>query len=103
MAETQIIFLGTGTPNIFSNRMGPSIAIKYEEEILLFDAGIGLVRRAKEAKLVDAPGWGAVEDRGPMWEVATAICLLQAGVDIIRMRHPRAAATVRNFINQIWK
>jgi ribonuclease BN (tRNA processing enzyme) len=51
MAETQIIFLGTGTPNIFSNRMGPSIAIKYEEEILLFDAGIGLVRRAKEAKL----------------------------------------------------
>ncbi len=59
--------------------------------------------RAKEAKLVDAPEWGAVEDRGPMWEVATAICLLQAGVDIIRMRHQRAAATVRNFINQIWK
>lgn len=58
--------------------------------------------RAKEAKLVDAPGWGKVEDRGPMWEAITAICLLQAGVDIIRMRHPRAAAIVRNFINQIW-
>jgi acetyl-CoA decarbonylase/synthase complex subunit delta len=59
--------------------------------------------RAKEAKLVDAPGWGDVKDRGPMWEAVTAICLLQAGVDIIRMRHPRAVKTVQNFINQIWK
>ena len=59
--------------------------------------------RVKEAKLADAPGWGAVQERGPMWEAATAICLLQAGVDIIRMRHPRAVATVKNFINQIWQ
>ena len=58
--------------------------------------------RAKEAKLTDAPGWGDAADRGPMWETATAICLLQAGVDIIRMRHPRAVKTVKNFINQIW-
>ncbi|MHC4632176.1 MAG: acetyl-CoA decarbonylase/synthase complex subunit delta [Planctomycetota bacterium] len=42
-------------------------------------------------------------DRGPMWETATAICLLQAGVDIIRMRHPRAVATVKNFISQTWQ
>jgi acetyl-CoA decarbonylase/synthase complex subunit delta len=59
--------------------------------------------RAKEAKLADAPGWGAVQDRGPMWEVTTVICLLQAGSDIIRMRHPKAVAIVRDFINQIWK
>jgi len=59
--------------------------------------------RVKEAKLADAPGWGDVKDRGPMWEAATAICLLQAGADIIRMRHPRAVATVKNFINQIWQ
>jgi len=58
--------------------------------------------RAKEAKLADAPGWGDVSDRGPMWEAATAICLLQAGVDIIRMRHPRAVKTVKNFINQLY-
>jgi acetyl-CoA decarbonylase/synthase complex subunit delta len=58
--------------------------------------------RAKEAKLADAPGWGDVKDRGPMWEAATAICLLQAGVDIIRMRHPRAVAIVKDFIKQIW-
>lgn len=59
--------------------------------------------RAKEAKLAEAPGWGDVRDRGPMWEAATAICLLQAGVDIIRMRHPKAVATVKSFIDQIWQ
>ena len=60
--------------------------------------------RAKEAKLVDAPaGWGTVQDRGPMWEATTAICLLQAGANIIRMRHPRAVAAVKNFIQQIWQ
>ena len=59
--------------------------------------------RVKEAKLTDMPQWGNAEDRGPMWEAATAICLLQAGADIIRMRHPRAVAAVKNFINQIWK
>jgi len=59
--------------------------------------------RCKEAKQADAPGWGDPKDRGPMWEAATAICLLQAGVDIIRMRHPKAVVTVRNFIDQIWK
>jgi acetyl-CoA decarbonylase/synthase complex subunit delta len=59
--------------------------------------------RCKEAKLVEAPGWGDLAERGPMWEAATAICLLQAGVDIIRMRHPKAVATVRDFIDQVWK
>jgi len=59
--------------------------------------------RAKEAKLTDMPQWGNVEDRGPMWEATTAICLLQAGVDIIRMRHPRAVTVVKNFINEIWQ
>ncbi|UCF00020.1 MAG: acetyl-CoA decarbonylase/synthase complex subunit delta [Planctomycetota bacterium] len=58
--------------------------------------------RVKEAKLADAPGWGPVEDRGPMWEATTAICLLQAGADIIRMRHPKAVAVVKNFIDKLW-
>ncbi|MBN2137163.1 MAG: acetyl-CoA decarbonylase/synthase complex subunit delta [Sedimentisphaerales bacterium] len=59
--------------------------------------------RAKEAKAEDSPGWGAVTDRGPMWEAATATCLLQAGADIIRMRHPRAVAAVKKFIAEVWK
>ncbi|MHC4364016.1 MAG: CO dehydrogenase/acetyl-CoA synthase subunit delta [Planctomycetota bacterium] len=59
--------------------------------------------RVKEAKLQDVAGWGPAEDRGPMWEATTAICLLQAGADIIRMRHPKAVATVKNLVNQIWQ
>jgi len=59
--------------------------------------------RVKEAKLTETPGWGDAEDRGPMWEASTAVCLLQAGADIVRMRHPRAVTTVRKFINQIWR
>jgi len=58
--------------------------------------------RVKEAKLADVPGWGDVRDRGPMWEAVTAVCLLQAGADIIRMRHPKAVAVVKNFINMLW-
>jgi acetyl-CoA decarbonylase/synthase complex subunit delta len=38
-----------------------------------------------------------------MWEAATAVCLLQAGADIIRMRHPKAVEMVKEFINQIWQ
>ena len=57
--------------------------------------------RAKEAKAVDVPEWGPADRRGPMWETATAICLLQAGADIIRMRHPDAVKTVREFINEL--
>jgi acetyl-CoA decarbonylase/synthase, CODH/ACS complex subunit delta len=59
--------------------------------------------RCKEARLAEAPGWGDLKGRGPMWEAATAICLLQAGVDILRLRHPQAVATVREFIDGIWK
>ena len=59
--------------------------------------------RAKEAKVTDAPAWGDASDRGPMWEAVTAICLLQSGVDMIRMRHPRAVAIVKNFISQTWQ
>ncbi|MBM4036121.1 MAG: acetyl-CoA decarbonylase/synthase complex subunit delta [Planctomycetes bacterium] len=53
--------------------------------------------RAKEAKSSDAeaPEWGAQAQRGPMWETASAIALVQAGADIIRMRHPKAVAAVK--------
>jgi acetyl-CoA decarbonylase/synthase complex subunit delta len=57
--------------------------------------------RAKEAKAEDAeaPAWGPQADRGPAWEMVTAVTLLQAGADIIRMRHPKAIASVRRTID----
>lgn len=59
--------------------------------------------RAKEAKAEDAeaPDWGPQADRGPAWEIVTAVTLLQAGSDIIRMRHPKALAEVRRVIDDL--
>lgn len=60
--------------------------------------------RAKEAKApdADAPAWGDAAQRGPLWEAVTAIALIQSGVDIIRMRHPKAVAIVRAYIDGLW-
>src|SRR3990167_6427907 len=60
--------------------------------------------RAKEAKSGDseAPQWGSREERGPMWEPITAVSLLQSGVDIIRMQHPKAVAAVKKCIDRLY-
>lgn len=58
--------------------------------------------RTKESKADDVPQWGDASKRGPLWESATAISLLQTGVDILRMRHPKAVETVKNFINELY-
>jgi acetyl-CoA decarbonylase/synthase complex subunit delta len=56
--------------------------------------------RAKEAKALkeDFPGWGEEEVRGPLWEAMTAVLLLQAGGDIVNLRHPKALLKVREQI-----
>ena len=60
--------------------------------------------RTKEAKSEDSevPQWGTREERGPMWEAITAISLLQSGVDIIRMNHPKAVAAVKKCIDRLY-
>ncbi len=69
---------------------------------VLVDAG-NEAWRAKEAKAedADAPAWGPKKERGPAWEMLTAVTLLQAGADIIRMRHPKAIATTRRVIDDL--
>ena len=59
--------------------------------------------RAKEAKATDeeAPGWGSHKERAIAWEVLTATTLLQAGADIMVMRHPQAAKEVRAYIEEL--
>ncbi|MGC8861633.1 MAG: CO dehydrogenase/acetyl-CoA synthase subunit delta [Armatimonadota bacterium] len=59
--------------------------------------------RAKEAKATteEAPQWGDAEKRGPMWEAMTAITLLQAGADLLIMRHPDAVALVKKAIDEL--
>ncbi len=47
----KIVFLGTGTPILNLEREGPAIAIQTENNIYLFDAGRGVVRRLVQSKL----------------------------------------------------
>ena len=56
--------------------------------------------KTKEAKTPEAEAseWGPEEDRGIMWEIGTAVSLLQSGVDMCRVRHPRAAAVAKEYI-----
>ena len=59
--------------------------------------------RAKEAKAraAEFPQWGSESERGPLWEMVTATALLQAGADILVMRHPKAIEKVNNYIEKL--
>ncbi|MHA2207877.1 MAG: MBL fold metallo-hydrolase [Candidatus Thorarchaeota archaeon] len=48
---TQVVLLGTGTPNIDPSRSGPSVAITVDGFPYIVDFGPGVVRRAIEAGL----------------------------------------------------
>ncbi len=59
--------------------------------------------RAKESKATNAeqPDWGDEKTRGVFWEFTTASVLLQAGSDILVMRHPDAVKAIRNHIEKL--
>ena len=59
--------------------------------------------RAKEAKAAQAefPSWGPESERGIIWEAITATALIQAGADILAMRHPRAIEKVNKYIDNL--
>ncbi len=53
---------------------------------------------AREAWKKMDPEWGPREFRGPIWETATALTLLLAGVDLFMMMHPAAVKTLKDVI-----
>lgn len=58
--------------------------------------------RSKEPNAANedaGPGWGDQKDRGIMWEAMTAAALLQAGGDLVLMRHPEAVKMVKKQID----
>lgn len=61
------------------------------------------VWRTKEANapVSDFPAWGEQEPRGILWEATTATALLQAGMDVVVMRHPKAAALIKQNIEEL--
>jgi len=60
--------------------------------------------RAKEAKASasEFPSWGKESERGIIWEAITATALIQAGADILVMRHPEAIKEVNKYIENIY-
>lgn len=52
--------------------------------------------RAKEAK-------AEVPEQGIIWETITSAALIQAGADILVMRHPKAIEKINNYINTLIK
>jgi acetyl-CoA decarbonylase/synthase complex subunit delta len=59
--------------------------------------------KAKEAKTPsgEAPDWGDETIRGPLWEAMTAALLIQAGADLLIIRHPLAAQHLRRHIEAL--
>ena len=59
--------------------------------------------RTKEAKgsLQENPAWGDENTRGIYWEIGTASSLLQAGSDILVMRHPAAVKAIKKTISEL--
>lgn len=61
--------------------------------------------RTKEAKasITEFPDWGKELERGILWEAVTANAFLQAGADILLMRHPKAIEIVKKNIEELMK
>jgi CO dehydrogenase/acetyl-CoA synthase delta subunit len=61
--------------------------------------------RQKECRAEsDVPdAWGSLAERGVAWETTTAITLLEAGADILVLRHPATVATVREALDDLTK
>jgi len=59
--------------------------------------------KVKEASATgaDTHNWGDIKHRGPMWEIATAVSMLQAGADILVLRHPKSVSVVKEYIDSM--
>lgn len=69
---------------------------------MLGDVGM-YVWKVKETQASEEilPNWGSLEERGIAWEAATASALLIAGSELLIMRHPKAAAAIEKFIDEL--
>ena len=61
--------------------------------------------RAKEAKASasEFPEWGKEMERGILWEAVTASAFLQAGADILIMRHPKSIEIIKKHTEELLK
>jgi len=102
--------LGYGMEYVYSimerSRLAGLSGDQLLQQPILCDVGME-AWRAKEARaddlsrLSDADLAGSAQ-RGPLWEALTATCLLQAGGDLICMRHPKAIEITQKAIDRTW-
>lgn len=61
--------------------------------------------RQKESKATEGipEAWGDIKERSVIWETLTATTLLQAGADIVVLRHPRTVGQVKLAIEKLMK
>ena len=61
--------------------------------------------RQKEGRAEgDVPeAWGDLAERGVAWEITTATTLLEAGADILVLRHPASVSAVREALDDLTK
>ena len=59
--------------------------------------------RTKEAKVGEGvpDQWGDWAKRGTHWETLTAVSLIEAGADVVVLRHPDSLTRVREAINEL--
>ena len=59
--------------------------------------------RQKESKAVETTpeGWGDNERRALLWEEITAVAMLNAGADIVMLRHPSTMEMVKATIDKL--
>ena len=59
--------------------------------------------RQKESRVAEGvpAAWGTLALRGQAWEVTTALTVLEAGADIVVLRHPGSVAAVREALDDL--
>jgi acetyl-CoA decarbonylase/synthase complex subunit delta len=61
--------------------------------------------KAKEGKVGEGvpEAWGDWETRAINWETLTSTALLQAGADLVVVRHPQSLARLRAFVDALMR
>lgn len=59
--------------------------------------------RQKESKVGEGvpAAWGDWRERAILWETITATVLIEAGADVVVLRHPETLKRVRSFVNRL--
>jgi CO dehydrogenase/acetyl-CoA synthase delta subunit len=59
--------------------------------------------KTKESKVGEGvpEAWGAWAERGVHWETLTAVSLIEAGADVVVLRHPDSLKRVKESIDEL--